>query len=154
LFDPTTETWTDGGDMTSARSEYVMMALPSGPSGRVLVAGGRAPTNAALATAEIFAFVPNGGGCVHDGECTSRHCVDAVCCGTACTAPCTACTSAKKGGGSDGVCGPAAASTDPHGDCTDEGPATCGTNGMCDGSGSCALYTAGTPCGTPSCSAG
>src|SRR5262249_20114665 len=123
------------------------------PSGRVLVAGGHDPT-AAIATAEIFAFVANGGGCAQDAECSSGHCVDAVCCDMPCTAPCTACSSAKKGGGSEGVCGPAAASTDPHGDCTDEGPASCGTTGMCDGTGSCALYSAGTPCATASCSAG
>src|SRR5207244_1496948 len=54
-------------------------------------------------------------------ECVSGFCVDLVCCDAACSGICAACTSAKKGGGSDGTCGNVAAGTDPDDDCVDEG---------------------------------
>ena len=43
--------------------------------------------------------------CSIDADCTSGFCADGVCCNSACTGTCVACTAAKKGGGSDGVCG-------------------------------------------------
>jgi hypothetical protein len=71
----------------------------------------------------------NGKGCSAASQCSSGKCVDGVCCDTACDGTCDACTAAKKGGGSDGTCGPIAVDTDPDGDCGDDGAASCKKNG-------------------------
>jgi hypothetical protein len=92
--------------------------------------------------------------CAGNAACTSGHCVDGICCDTACTGPCVACTAAKKGGGADGVCGAVAIDTDPDGDCpTDVNyPASCGADGLCDGTGKCRVAAkSGTVCVAPSC---
>src|SRR5438445_12446590 len=53
----------------------------------------------------------NGAGCVAAGDCTSNHCVDGVCCETACTGACVACNQA----GLEGLCkSVAAGKPDPH----------------------------------------
>ncbi len=95
--------------------------------------------------------------CLADELCESGHCVDGVCCATACEGVCEACSSEAKGGGEDGVCGPVAAGKDPRHDCrADPGfPASCGADGMCDGSGHCrTLSERGTPCGPTTCDQG
>jgi hypothetical protein len=40
---------------------------------------------------------------------------------------------------------------DPHGICVDQGPASCGTNGGCDGTGACQFYGVGTVCSPTEC---
>jgi hypothetical protein len=47
----------------------------------------------------------------------------------------------------------AAGKADPHAVCRDRGPATCGQNGLCDGSGACSLYEPTTVCLAGSCDA-
>ena len=79
-------------------------------------------------------------------DCLSGFCVDGVCCSTACTGACQACSSAKKGGGTNGTCGAIANNTDPDSECADDGAASCGNNGVCNGSGACRKYPAGTQC--------
>lgn len=141
--------------------------------GRVLVAGGG---NISYSS-EVFGFVSDGGTCTRDNECVSNHCVDGVCCDTACTAACNACTASAKGGGDDGVCGPIAAGTDPFGDCgacdvcsgsgtcapaapgtdpkndcRDSGSPACGLNGVCDGAGACDTYPSSGACTPRPCS--
>jgi hypothetical protein len=75
-----------------------------------------------------------------------------VCCTTACTGlTCQACSAAKKGQGSDGICGAVKLAQDPHGDCSNMGVASCGESGGCNGSGACSTYPAGTQCKAPSC---
>ena len=85
-------------------------------------------------------------------DCTSGFCADGVCCNTACTGACVACTAAKKGSGSDGVCGsipvnqpdtfPANICVSPKAcdgvsNCKKTDGQTCGGNSECV-SGSCA----------------
>lgn len=94
---------------------------------------------------------PVGTACQENDECTLGNCVDGVCCNTACADACTACTAALKGGGHDGTCGPVTAGTDPLGSCNDDGPQSCGTNGLCNGSGGCSDYPAGTVCVMAGC---
>lgn len=96
----------------------------------------------------------DGSACGTDGECQSAHCVDGVCCNTACDSDCMACTSALKGGGVDGECGPSQAGTDPREDCTDDGVASCGNDGRCDGKGACRKYAAGLECAAQTCTGG
>ena len=89
--------------------------------------------------------------CLGGGECPSGFCVDGVCCESECVTPCMACSAAAMGGGADGVCELVTAGLDPHDDCEDQGAATCGTDGTCDGAGQCALYAAGAVCVPSSC---
>lgn len=90
----------------------------------------------------------NGLACNSAPDCASNHCVDGVCCESDCTGACTSCDNP----GTEGLCRPAPAGVpDPRGMCADMGAATCGTNGLCDVSGHCAKYPAGTSCGSPTC---
>jgi hypothetical protein len=88
--------------------------------------------------------VPCGG----DSECLTDHCVNGVCCNSACAGTCVACIAALTGG-QDGLCGnipqgnPA-----PTGQCP---VATCGNDGSCDGNAACEQVPNSTPCGADSC---
>ncbi|MBI5542723.1 MAG: hypothetical protein HY901_02465, partial [Deltaproteobacteria bacterium] len=93
----------------------------------------------------------DGGVCASSNVCSSGSCVDGVCCNSACTGPCQACSAAKKGSGADGVCGPIGVNTDPDSECIDQGAASCGTSGVCDGAGACSRYASGTVCLAQSC---
>ena len=94
----------------------------------------------------------NGAACAADTQCMSAHCIDGVCCDTACSGACQACSAAKKGTGSDGVCGTVVVGADPDGECPDDGHMGCDRNGTCNGAGACALYMKGTSCGATTCS--
>jgi len=92
--------------------------------------------------------------CTANEECTSGFCVDGICCETACSGECEACTAALRGLGRDGVCGPIAAGTDPEEECPadDEYPDNCGRDGTCSGSAQCRRYAVeATTCGPPQC---
>ena len=89
----------------------------------------------------------NGVRCSAAAACASLHCVDGVCCESACGAACSSCALAKQEGRCRAV---AARAPDPHGLCVDTGAAGCGSNGLCDGAGACSRYPLGTTC-TPSC---
>jgi hypothetical protein len=91
----------------------------------------------------------NGAGCVADGDCSSGHCADGVCCATTCTGPCVSCNLAAGPGTCRNV---PAAKPDPHGVCKDGGAAACGQSGLCNGAGVCALYANGTTCAAGFCS--
>jgi hypothetical protein len=91
---------------------------------------------------------PRGAVCQHNDECASGFCADGVCCNTACRGPCASCGLP----GYLGTCTPVASgAVDPRGVCVDQGAASCGTMGRCDGGGACALYPAGTACAPESC---
>jgi MYXO-CTERM domain-containing protein len=95
----------------------------------------------------------DGAVCAIDLECKSLHCVDGVCCDTACNAACQACSAAKKATGADGACGPAKVDTDP-GDRCPTGTSACGADGLCDATGKCRPFAkVGTSCGVSSCTA-
>jgi hypothetical protein len=94
----------------------------------------------------------NGETCAMGTECLSTNCVDSVCCDSACTGICEACSAIKKGQGANGMCESVIIGDDPDNDCSDQGAATCGTSGVCDGAGACDLYASGTICDPESCS--
>ena len=77
--------------------------------------------------------------CRADEECTSGHCSegDGLCCNSACTGPCQSCAAAKKGEGTDGVCGPIAKGTDPDHECMSASSTDCAAIALCDGVGTC-----------------
>ena len=86
--------------------------------------------------------------CTDPSDCESNQCVDGVCCESACSGACRSCSLP----GSPGQCASVAAgAVDPRSGCKDLSKESCGTNGLCDGSGGCQMYPAGTVCGTESC---
>jgi hypothetical protein len=91
--------------------------------------------------------------CSSPDDCESGRCVDGVCCESSCSGACEAC-SAELTGAASGVCAAVSRDTDPDDDCEDEGAASCGQTGMCDGDGACAIYGATTVCGAATCSSG
>lgn len=94
----------------------------------------------------------NGSTCKVDSDCSTGHCVDQVCCNTACDNRCNSCREDQKGSGADGVCGPVESLSNPRlAPCTAQAVETCGTTGLCDGQGKCAVYAKGVECGPPGC---
>ena len=91
----------------------------------------------------------DGGGCAADADCLSGHCADGFCCDTACSGLCVQCDKP----GAAGTCVMVAPGNDPHDDCPADPAASCGRNGVCSGSGTCALIGAGTMCAPASCAA-
>jgi hypothetical protein len=84
--------------------------------------------------------------CTASGQCASASCASGVCCDTACAGLCQGCSNALKGTGADGVCGNVGAGNDSSNACVDQGAASCGTDGKCDGNGGCQIYASGTVC--------
>jgi hypothetical protein len=86
--------------------------------------------------------------CARDSECTSGFCTDGFCCNLPCLGPCVSCAMPGK----LGTCSALPAGVfSPFGACVDQGAASCGMNGRCDGSGGCAHYPAGTICAGAVC---
>jgi hypothetical protein len=83
-----------------------------------------------------------GQACAKDGECTTGHCVDSVCCDTACTGGCEACSLPEL----LGTCSPVPLHQDPRSQCVAIDFNPCGPQG-CDGAGRCWLPGNGAPCG-------
>ena len=86
--------------------------------------------------------------CGSNNECLSGFCTDGVCCHTACAEACWSCSVQ----GSVGTCTAADFGSDPRNECPDDGVASCGRDGMCDGSGACRRYSTGTTCRPATCS--
>jgi len=85
--------------------------------------------------------------CTMGAECASGFCADGVCCNTACTGTCVTCVDQ----GTVGTCVNAQLGTDPRDQCPVDAPSTCGSTGMCDGTGACDKYAAGTICQDMAC---
>jgi len=84
-----------------------------------------------------------GAHCERDEDCASGFCSDRLCCNVLCDGPCVACNQA----GREGTCFPIPlGSPDPHVQCADEGPTSCGKTGLCDGVGGCLLYPSTVVC--------
>ncbi len=94
-----------------------------------------------------------GTACSNTVQCASGVCssVDGVCCNSDCTGLCQSCVAAKTGAAA-GVCSAVTVGTDPDAECTDQGAASCGTDGVCGGVGICQKYVAATVCLAQSCS--
>ncbi len=78
---------------------------------------------------DCVAYLGLGESCSLDAACISEHCVDGVCCESACAGECEACDLEQ----SQGSCQPIPDSEDPEDECP--GVGLCG--GVCDGQGSC-----------------
>jgi hypothetical protein len=103
------------------------------------------------AQADGGAFVPHqrvGQACRIGADCVTGFCFDKVCCAKACPGDCFTC--AKDG--FLGTCLPADVGTNPRSTCADDGMASCGQTGGCDGTGFCQKYMAGLTCAAATCS--
>ena len=89
----------------------------------------------------------DGDPCSRAVECVSAYCIDNVCCNEPCTELCRACNLPTR----RGLCSFHNQGEDPENDCEDQGNATCGQNGKCDGAGACAYYAVDSICENPSC---
>lgn len=87
--------------------------------------------------------------CGAPGECESGLCVDGVCCESKCDGLCMACNVPGK----LGTCAPTPLNDPSNGDCPDDGIATCGRNGKCNGQGGCMMYPMGVACSAETCPA-
>jgi hypothetical protein len=86
--------------------------------------------------------------CSSNAECASGFCAGGVCCNVACEGGCVSCALPDR----SGVCTPVeAGNLDPRGVCKDQGVASCGTNGRCDGQGACGHYPANALCAPATC---
>lgn len=91
---------------------------------------------------------PNGAACAGAAECFSGICVDGRCCNIDCAGSCQSCSQAGK----EGLCSPLPAGVlDPRHICKDLGVASCGSNGLCNGTGGCQRYAAGSICSARHC---
>ena len=96
---------------------------------------------------------PDGAACSANrpDECTSGICAQGVCCATECKGSCLSCALAR----SPGVCTAVpVGGADPAKICVDQKPASCGTDGKCDGAGGCHHYAPGSLCSPPVCKNG
>lgn len=146
IFDPATGEWSPGPNLNLPRHDHSLIATP----GRLVVFGGYAESSVSsfVESVEILEFGARlGDPCTAFAECLSGYCIEGVCCDTDCGGICVACTAARKGHGTDGTCEPVAKGTNPREECRDDGAASCGTTGTCDGKGACAVYEDGTDCG-------
>jgi hypothetical protein len=91
---------------------------------------------------DVPAGRPNSAACTLAAQCQSGFCVDGVCCNSGCSDTCMSC----KVPDSTGTCSPVPVNNSSEGDCPDQGVASCGNNGLCDGKGACQKYAAGLKC--------
>jgi hypothetical protein len=85
--------------------------------------------------------------CIGAADCLTGFCVDGVCCESICNTTCRSCALPSAAG----KCSPIEVGTDPANECMDQGAATCGTDGMCDGAGGCRKYAVGATCAMAGC---
>ena len=96
--------------------------------------------------------LPTGAACKADKDCEADHCIDGVCCESACEG-CNACSNALTGL-ADGKCAPVGNGQDPHDACKDEtAKSQCGNDGECDGNGECRKVSPSHVCAAGACSA-
>ncbi|MEZ4225923.1 MAG: kelch repeat-containing protein [Polyangiaceae bacterium] len=145
-----TESWysTSGQFVVATPTNFVRyqstatVLSDDGITATILVTGG----SQAEKKAEILQAKLQSQACVLDRDCLGGACVDGRCCDARCDGACSACAAALKGSGKDGECEFVNEGTDPDEDCATEDVSTCGQTGVCDASGACALYPAGTEC--------
>jgi hypothetical protein len=138
MFYPSNTRWSFSAALNDARDSHTATLLPDT---RVLVAGGKGIS--ALNSAEIFGAAL-GDPCQTVKDCPSGHCVEGICCDTACDlGQCDACSVAS-GASQDGQCEilegaacddglacTAGDSCDASGACMNGAPITCSPSGEC-----------------------
>ena len=82
--------------------------------------------------------------CGCDADCTTSHCVDGVCCNSACGESCKTCAAPA----AIGTCTSRAVGAMPRdaSACVKSEATSCGWDGTCDGAGACRRWVSGTVC--------
>src|SRR3954465_10572187 len=121
----------DGG----AKDRPDMMTVMPHPDGGRIDAGDASTVITCGANGPALSL---GDTCSCDAECGSSHCVEGVCCNSACSGGCQTCTAAS----APGTCLARATKSAPRkaADCPVDSPVTCGMDGTCDGAGQCKYY--------------
>jgi hypothetical protein len=130
----------------------VAVDAPAGPDGPPVV---KLDAGSAVDAPVKISDVPpasktKGVACGLSGECESGLCIDGVCCESKCDGMCMACNVPGK----MGTCSLVPLNDPSGGDCPDEGVATCGRNGKCNGQGGCMTYPSGVACSAETCPLG
>ena len=86
--------------------------------------------------------------CAGGTECASGLCQQGVCCSSSCTGHLPVVRARRQRWAR---CTLVPVGADPLNQCTDDGAASCGTDGTCDGTGGCRLYAAGDVCAAATC---
>ncbi len=100
-------------------------------------------------------LLTDGNACTAGTQCLSGHCVDGVCCDTACDKTCQSCSGSLNQSGQNGKCGLVkAGEMDPRNVCQQQQDPKdlCGVDGSCDAAGKCRLAPKGNACGAAACS--
>ncbi len=170
MFERSGTTWSESPVLQPVESDIIGFGLNVAlQPGLALVRGTRNEGNTPRGVVVGFDLgAPDGEACTSNADCATTHCVDGVCCDTACTGACAACTSARTGA-TDGTCSSVAKGSPGSPSCA---PDTCNgenQNCPCHGDSDCAAGlacvvstgncvppgTLGAPCATPStCSTG
>ncbi|MGZ3421023.1 MAG: Kelch repeat-containing protein, partial [Polyangiales bacterium] len=139
VYDNATKTWARASDLPTDRRG----AIPLVVSGKALFGGGFSDLDGPADTVLTYSPTAVAGACARDGDCASLHCVDGVCCSTACNGPCQVCDAAGSKGTCTGVSGlphtghPSCAPflTCTAGACATScsGPSDCATGAFCTG---------------------
>ncbi|MBK9260964.1 MAG: hypothetical protein IPM54_14275 [Polyangiaceae bacterium] len=102
IFDPVKMTWTTTSHMQTPRFGHSLALLDRG----VVATGGILAFSGINRPPERYPQAPDGTFCTFDDQCKSTHCVDGVCCDSACSSPCLACKKTEKNNKAldDGIC--------------------------------------------------
>lgn len=90
--------------------------------------------------------------CSKNEHCATEFCIDGVCCESSCAGTCRACSKSRTGK-PDGDCANVADGEDPDSECAASDKSECGSNGFCDGAGSCRKWDPQTQCAAAACTA-
>jgi len=130
LYDASKGTWSLTGKLNSKHTNNNAAALL--PSGKVLFV---APCGGQTCNGTSEIYNPTSGiSCSSAASCISGHCVDGICCQTACTTPCMRCQAVN----GVGTCSGFILANKPD---TNSSPA-CTSTKACDGKGACKLALA------------
>ena len=111
----------------------------------------RRPGPTATASACVAHARPTASPAARDGECALDHCMDGFCCGVG-VPPARVLPELRRSRARGDVHGlPAHATRSDAAPATNQGAASCGTNGRCNGGGNCELYDMNTVCTRPAC---
>ena len=136
VFDEKTGKWSATSPMATPRRFHTAVPLAIGA---VLVTGGEDDSGMTVKTAETF-DPTSGQACTGAATCASGHCVDGICCPSACTETCKQCVKQTSTQGTVGRCVFVG-----HGQSDAIAKVPCVSPKVCDGGGNCKLL-AGTSC--------
>ena len=130
VYDPTTDKWSSANMMRTARRYHAAALLTTS---EVLITGGKDDKDRRLTSAELF-DPTSGQSCTSGASCGTGHCVDGICCESACADACRKCVLETTAFGSLGRCTFVA-----RGKADTSASAPCTGGKVCDGGGRCKL---------------